>query len=214
MGKGKIKAGYLYLKEYYGTETTYAVCIGKVVSASTVYQFVEFMEVVPNRATLKTYPLSCLTTKVVEINMLGFSDLGRLTCLGKVIEEPTEQEIKKWITQLKLSGYSIEGSFNDKVILGDWRKRKRLRCATNFGVGKCYVDEELGYCRTKRPYNDDDIIWYYAGRDGDSYIWLEIYYKDYRRVDGQIAYKRHTTSTQHKNMVLFKVNSEGYQVEG
>jgi hypothetical protein len=200
-----IKAGYVYKCIYNITgQAAYMVCIGKIITRLPTWQFVTFLDLIPENATLETHPLSGLITKSVELQAKSINPTEHLVCLGKVIE-PTEIAIKGWLTQLKLAGYTIYREFNRDLILGDWRNRERIPYVKRFRIEQFYVKEELAYLRTKIPYQINDIIWRYLGKRGKYYVWQCKTIGDYKWG------KEQELEWQLREMVAYKPNDEWYQ---
>jgi hypothetical protein len=228
-----IRAGYLYKHISGNDASVYLVCVGKLLGRNTQYfEFIKFEEFLPVSATLESHPLNTLETRQLSINMYSETGLraiighpfDNLVCLGKIIDAKEEKTIKAWITQLKLSGYNISGTQDKEVYLGDWKKRKKLPCVRKFVVGKKYVQEELAFLRTRVPYTHTrqlqphesyDIIWEFAGMDGDKYLWTSIWYEN-SAFNPKNKWQRNSTPyaimENFKDMVEFKPDAEGYQI--
>jgi hypothetical protein len=198
-----IKVGCVY--RYTVDQSIYLVFLGRIAGYWHEWQIISWNEYVPKDATLETYPLSKMGHEFL-LYKTGVADIKCLTYLGKICE-PTEQAIKVWLTQIKLSGYVIDGKLDSKVVLGDCKLPK----VRNFGVGKYYVEEALAFRRLKILYQYEDTIWRYCGKEGQYYVWDAI---DYflLLIDGENAkYERHKYTTQLRNMVVFRPDKEGYQ---
>jgi hypothetical protein len=216
----EMKAGYLYKVCVVGgkpkdTIYKYIVCIGKDITVKSHYcLLVSFIENVPKEANLVNFPLSKFNRRKVEIYAVALSDanLSRYVCLGKICE-PTEQAIKAWLTQLKLSGYIVEAGNSASVCnyyIGDWRKRKKLPYVLDLQAGHWYVKEELAYMRMKTPYQSTDVIWNYVGmQSGGDYLWNKTMF-EYRM--GRVTTGRlyHLTNNL-KGMVELRINQQGCQ---
>jgi hypothetical protein len=185
------------------------------------YLFLRFCDEVPDDADLTNFPLTKLNlrdTMLVDREPADFlpdwTDYGNnYVCLGKIIE-PTEKDIRLWLTQLKVCGSTLENFTRwdnplSYCIIGDWKKRKKLSDVKEFKKRHFYVKEELAYWRTRESYMNTDSIWYYVGYSGEKHIWYEYEFINIKTNKG--ANKIHEIKKQPRGMVELKVNQNGYQ---
>jgi hypothetical protein len=212
--ESELRAGCLYRVDRMD-DSRYEVCIGKIPVQTSCYAFME-LGLVPTGATLETFPINRLANYafnqprrvIIHQAMWGIMEYARMkyTYLGHICE-PTEQAIKAWITQLKLSGYIIDNQVLPGItILGDWNKREKLPCVQRFRKGSIYVEEELAYIRTRTEYVDNDIIWRYIGKQGKYFVWQWKFLKDTR-------WRPHEKyEKQLENMVVFRTDESWHHV--
>jgi hypothetical protein len=217
----EIKLGYVYYAYEFGYNCVW-VCIGKCIGWKTQpYIFIEVY--------LKNYDGSIAEYDVnrvlTELNagrfyvkdifsvpecrnkrFSTFAEFGLVQEIGKLWDV---NRIKGILTQLKLSGcsgYISEGVRNYGYI-GDWTKREKLPCVTEFKVGLYYIKEPLAYVKQReRIISQKDSVWIYRGFtvSDKRYNWEEVNlsFLGYGEVLGYNV-REHCVSRQYKDMVIF-----------
>jgi hypothetical protein len=164
--------------------------------------------------TYNDFLLKKAKTRELSVDSIHFDDdyIWDVECLGKVLDS-TEQAIKAWITQLKLSGYILLNNHPLYLYyIGDWRKRKKLAYAKHFVEGIFYVKEGLAYIRTKTPYSNDDIVWCYLGKSDGYYFWTSYTFEVSIKEGSGRVLRQHRLKKHPSGMVELRTNQQGYQV--
>lgn len=191
---GKIKVGHLYVSSYsmenshYYTEviTEGFISVGKELCHTN---FV-FIKVQLNKEIYANMPIDAALQSVKNngFSIMHFFRTGavgdnRLIDLGVLM---AEEEVKRWIIQLKLTA-SVQLQFPNNVYYGDWVNRKKLDCVPveNLVADNVYIKEELAYLRKDiRSLADTDFVYYYVGeskfvRGSQWYVMLASYLKQF-----------------------------------
>jgi hypothetical protein len=223
-----MKLGYVYvveyvpytLKSYPNKRYKYLVCIGKTIVQGNMPIVVELKplqdidNITDSDGVLNFVKSGKFENRVEIYANRKRTDLNdKLYCIGKLFKN--ENEINSWIAQLKLCGYDVYMFDVVKYFgyIGDWKKRKKLPCVSNFVVNDLYIKESLAFVRREnRELLTYDYVWCYIGTRKKKgvvvYVWDEISVglsENYLSLDNKRGFIKHRHEVQHqyKDMVRF-----------
>jgi hypothetical protein len=210
--KKDLKAGYMYV-ESYGVSNDAFVVLGKCIANKGMPVLVAYLscEFDAEDDVQKLFG----GIGILEVSIKSsYRSAARIREVKQVVAS-NEQAILNWLANWELRGGKIFGFQETKsnAYIGDWNKRQKLPCAKNFELGLGYVKEPVAYVRQFVPYNATDILWIYAGKEFNKYIWYEIDFGTYRTFSNYAKYgKRHEVTEQYKDMVKCTIGGNGCQV--
>jgi hypothetical protein len=206
--KKDVKAGYLYWRSCDAIWLCVGNCIAKKES-EYVFAILRLDKEVSNDDSCEDLVDALqhgMFRKPVVLRVARFQEMY---CIGKLIDA---DDINIWITQLKLSGVTVEihPYVKRNGYIGDWRKRKKLPKAKNFQIGGTYLKEPVAYMANRiGTIGTYETVWVYKGITNNVHIWDEVKLRVLKPyITGELSnfgmqrnVTRHKVKNQYRNLV-------------